>query len=138
MKSLASKRIILHCSATKVDPFLDAKTIKRWHVDGNGWLDIGYHFVIKTDGTIEQGRSLEMQGAHTKGHNDSIGVCYIGGLSNQGHPKDTMTPAQVTSFEDIVLSLRCLFGEMNLHGHNEFSKKACPCFDVRSKFDYLL
>ena len=91
MKSLASKRIILHCSATKVDPFLDAKTIKRWHVDGNGWLDIGYHFVIKTDGTIEQGRSLEMQGAHTKGHNDSIGVCYIGGLSNQGHPKDTMT-----------------------------------------------
>lgn len=137
MESLASRRIILHCSDTKADPFLDVETVRRWHVNGNGWRDVGYHFVIKVDGTIEVGRPLSMKGAHTKGHNDSIGVCYIGGKSNQGHPKDTMTPQQEVAFENLVLSLRCLFGDLTLHGHNEYSNKRCPCFDVSEKFDYL-
>ena len=88
-------RIILHCSATREGKDFSVDTIRGWHVNGNGWSDIGYHWVIRIDGSIEVGRPLEKSGAHTKGHNkDSVGVCYIGGCDGGGKPKDTMNPEQ--------------------------------------------
>ena len=132
--------IILHCSATKEGKHFDAEDIRVWHVNGNGWSDIGYHFVILLDGTIEHGRPIEKMGAHVKGRNrNSVGVCYIGGLDEDGKPKDTMTEAQEKSFEDIVKSIRLIFGkDITIHGHNEFSSKACPSFKVHKKFTHLL
>jgi len=129
-------RIILHCSATKEGQDFSAATIRGWHVNGRGWSDIGYHWVIRLDGSIEVGRPLERSGAHTKGHNkDSVGVCYIGGLDEDGKPKDTMNPEQEKAWRMIVLSLRTLYGNhITIHGHNEFASKACPSFIVKEKF----
>ena len=128
-------RIILHCSATKEGKDFSVDTIRDWHVNGRGWSDIGYHWVIRLDGSIEVGRPLEKSGAHTKGHNkDSVGVCYIGGCDADGKPKDTMNPEQEKAWRMIVLSLRTLYGDLTIHGHNEFAKKACPSFIVKEKF----
>jgi len=129
-------RIILHCSATKEGQDFSAATIRGWHVNGRGWSDIGYHWVIRLDGSIEVGRPLDRSGAHTKGHNkDSVGVCYIGGLDEDGKPKDTMNPEQEKAWRMIVLSLRTLYGNhITIHGHNEFASKACPSFIVKEKF----
>jgi N-acetylmuramoyl-L-alanine amidase len=128
-------RIILHCSATREGKDFSADTIRDWHVKGNGWSDIGYHWVIRLDGSIEVGRPLEKSGAHTKGHNkDSVGVCYIGGCDADGKPKDTMNPDQEKAWRMIVLSLRTLYGDLTIHGHNEFANKACPSFIVKEKF----
>jgi N-acetylmuramoyl-L-alanine amidase len=81
------------------------------------------------------GRPLEKSGAHTKGHNkDSVGVCYIGGCDADGKPKDTMNPEQEKAWRMIVLSLRTLYGDLTIHGHNEFANKACPSFIVKEKF----
>ena len=83
--------IIIHCSATKEGLDFNVNDLRRWH-KAQGWKDVGYHFVITLDGTIEQGRALEEIGSHTKGHNaHSIGICYIGGLDKNGKPKDTRT-----------------------------------------------
>ena len=72
-------KIIVHCSATKPSHDIDVKEVDKWHKK-RGWSGIGYHFFIKRGGQIEIGRSLEKQGAHTKGHNkSSIGICYAGG-----------------------------------------------------------
>ena len=128
-------RIILHCSATREGKDFSVDTIRDWHVKGNGWSDIGYHWVIRLDGSIEVGRPLEKSGAHTKGHNkDSVGVCYIGGCDADGKPKDTMNPEQEKAWRMIVLSLRTLYGDLTIHGHNEFANKACPSFTVKEKF----
>ena len=129
-------RIILHCSATKEGQDFSAATIRGWHVNGRGWSDIGYHWIIRLDGSIEVGRPLEKSGAHTKGHNkDSVGVCYIGGLDEDGKAKDTMNPEQEKAWRMIVLSLRTLYGNhITIHGHNEFANKACPSFTVKEKF----
>lgn len=131
--------IILHCSATKEGKHFDASDIRDWHVNGRGWSDIGYHFVILLDGTIEHGRPVEKQGAHVKSRNrNSIGVCYIGGLDDNGKPKDTMTEEQEASFLDIVHSLRLVFGEgISVSGHNEYANKACPSFVLSEKFPNL-
>jgi N-acetylmuramoyl-L-alanine amidase len=133
-------RIILHCSATKEGREYSVETIRKWHTDpkpkGRGWSDIGYHYVIHLDGSVSQGRPLDRSGAHTKGHNaDTVGICYIGGIDLEGKPNDTMTPEQNKAFRMLVLSLRTLFdADMTIHGHNEFSAKACPCFIVKEKF----
>ena len=128
-------RIILHCSATVEGKEYSVDTIRKWHTN-KGWSDIGYHYVIQLDGTISQGRPIDKQGAHVRGHNkDSIGICYIGGVDADIKPKDTMTPEQNSAFRMLVRSIRILFGEdITIHGHNEFSSKACPSFIVKEKF----
>jgi len=135
-------RIILHCSATPEGREVSVETIRAWHSDpppqGNGWSDIGYHYVISLDGEVNIGRPVGTQGAHVSGENeDSIGVCYIGGLDTAMTPKDTMTVPQEIAFVELVKSLRCTFGELSIHGHNEYSSKACPSFSVEEKFGFV-
>ena len=128
-------RIVLHCSATVEGKEYSVDTIRKWHT-AKGWSDIGYHYVISLDGCIAIGRPVDKQGAHVRGHNkDTIGICYIGGVDADIKPKDTMTPEQEDAFRQLVASIRTLFGEdITIHGHNEFSSKACPSFVVKEKF----
>lgn len=125
-------KIIIHCSATREGAEFTAADIRRWH-KAQGWQDIGYHYVIRIDGTIEAGRPEHMQGAHCKGHNkSSIGVCYIGGIASDGKTaKDTRTEAQKASLLKLVRELKMRYPSATVHGHNEFAAKACPSFDVR-------
>lgn len=124
--------IIVHCSATKRGHDIGAKQIRELHVKGNGWKDIGYHYVIRINGVIEKGRPLDVVGAHCQGHNaDSIGICLVGGLNAKGKPENTFTQAQFDSLKKLIVELKEQFGNLLIFGHNEFSNKACPCFDVK-------
>lgn len=124
-------KLIMHCSATAEGKSFGAADIDRWH-RAQGWAGIGYHFVVRLDGTVEQGRALDRVGAHCSGHNaDSIGVCYIGGCAADGKtPKDTRTEAQKLALRNIVTVLRACYPGISLHGHREYANKACPCFDL--------
>lgn len=84
---------------------------------------------------MELGRPLEMIGAHCKGHNrESIGVCYEGGLDENGKPKDTRTPEQKAAMNKLFGELKQRFPNAEIRGHNEFNThKACPCYSVRSE-----
>ena len=64
MARLATKYIVIHCSQTRPSQNIGAKDIDRWHRE-RGWLKIGYHKVIKRDGTVEQGREDDAIGAHS-------------------------------------------------------------------------
>lgn len=128
-------KIFIHCSATKEGRDIKTETIKSWHVKGNGWSDIGYHFVIELDGALKNGRPLHRSGAGVKGHNaHSIHICYIGGLDSDRKAKDTRTEAQIDTMNKIIDSLKMDHPEASVHGHNEFSAKACPSFDVQKEY----
>jgi len=135
-------KIILHCSATQEGKNIKTETIRKWHLK-RGWRDIGYHFVVLLDGTVEEGRPIEMTGAHTKGHNyKSIGICYIGGVEKEKKDgewvaKDTRTEAQKESLHDLLLQLKKDFPKAVIHGHNEFSSKACPCFNAYEEYQEI-
>ena len=123
--------IILHCSATPEGRHHTVDDIRRWHLK-MGFKDVGYHFVVYLDGSIHQGRHLDLAGAHTAGHNaHSIGVCYIGGCDRNLKPKDTRTPQQRQAMINLCRELLERFPQATLHGHNEYAKKACPSFDVK-------
>lgn len=124
--------IILHCSATKENADFSSADIKKWHIQ-RGFNNIGYHYVIRLDGTIEAGRKENEIGAHCLGHNaKSIGICYIGGLDKDGKPKDTRTPKQKEALYNLVgkLMLKYDISFDNIHCHYEFANKACPCFKI--------
>lgn len=128
-------KIIIHCSATREGRHFTVRDIDRWHRE-RGFSQIGYHYVIYLDGSVHDGRPLEKIGAHTIGQNaSSIGVCYIGGLDFAGNSKDTRTQAQRESLRILVCNLRAQFPGATVHGHREFAKKDCPCFDVSKEFN---
>lgn len=136
-------KIILHCSATPEGKDYSVETIRQWHLD-RGWSDIGYHYVIQRDGTIDKGRPEERQGAHVRGHNkNSIGISYIGGVeakqvNGKWIPKDTRTSDQLCALEYLIELLMNKYPDATLHGHNEFSAKACPSFDVKQQYKHFI
>jgi len=125
--------IIIHSSATKEHQPFSAHDIDVWHKK-RGFKKIGYHWVIKLDGTLEQGRDEGEIGAHTQGHNaNSIGICYIGGMDGDGKPKDTRTPSQFATLRLLVQNLLQRYPTANVYGHRDFARTACPSFDVRKE-----
>ncbi len=128
-------KIILHCSATREgDDSVNVEVIDRWH-KARGWRGCGYHYVVLIDGKIESGRMIDEVGAHVKNMNkSSIGVCYIGGVEKDGKtPKDTRTEKQKESLLLLLQTLKKMFPNATVHGHNEFSPKACPSFNVKEQ-----
>jgi N-acetylmuramoyl-L-alanine amidase len=130
--------IVVHCSATPQDMDIGAETIDRWHKE-RGWAGIGYHYVIRRNGRVENGRPLERAGAHAAGHNDaSVGVCMVGGTDAEDRQKAeaNFAMSQYRALEELIFTLRGRFGSLEVLGHRDLPgvRKACPCFDVRALF----
>lgn len=126
--------IIVHCTATRAGQHFDVADIRRWHLQ-RGFNDIGYHFLVLLDGTVQEGRPLDVAGAHCKGHNaKSIGVCYVGGLNADGEPHDTRTPEQRTALRQLLSRLKRQFPTAVIRGHRDFAQKACPCFNATKEY----
>lgn len=125
--------IIIHCSATPPSLDIGADEIRTWH-KAKGWNDIGYHFVIRRDGTLEPGRPVALAGAHARGHNkDSIGICYIGGIDEQGRADDNITEPQLDALGQLLITLGHTYPDVDeIKGHRDTgANKACPSFDVK-------
>lgn len=130
-------KIIVHCSATKAGADFSAADIRRWHLQ-RGFTDIGYHFVVRLDGSIEKGRPMSKIGAHCLNHNRrSAGVCYIGGLAPDGRPVDTRTPRQRRALTALLRRIKSRHPGARIHGHRDFAAKACPCFDATAEYANL-
>lgn len=130
----AVRFIAVHCSATPPEMNIGADKIREWHT-AKGWSDIGYHRVIKRNGTVENGRSLGQQGAHVNGYNaQSIGVCLVGGVSKNGQVEANFTDEQYDSLERVLDALLSQFPGAAVQGHRDFPNvnKACPSFDVKT------
>lgn len=131
--------IVTHCSATRPtwmasNTFRDrVAEIRSWHVDDNGWRDIGYHWLIDRDGSVLPGRAETVIGAGVEGHNRGvIHICLLGG---HGSAKTDRFDRHFTHAQDAAL--RRLIADISLRtpitrvsGHNEWANKACPGFNV--------
>lgn len=121
------KKIIIHHSAGDDSGFLDWPSIRRYHIDHNGWSDIGYHVGIERVGDGYEalfGRPLDQQGAHALGHNkDSLGVCLVGDFSIAPPPE-----AQLAEAVRVVKMLMRIFAiqpEAVLF-HRDVNETECP------------
>jgi N-acetylmuramoyl-L-alanine amidase len=128
-----TKYLVVHCAATKPTMDIGLREIRQWHRE-RGWLDIGYHFVIRRDGSVEKGRPQDVIGAHVEGHNyESLGVCLAGGINALGKPENNFTPEQFESLRSLLAKLKADYPSAQVVGHRDLDpKKACPSFNVAS------
>ena len=152
--------IVVHCSATRAGQDIGKSEINRMHV-ARGFNCIGYNFVVRIDGTVETGRSLQIDGAHcnSKGfsgvsyNKHSIGICYVGGLDESGKAADTRTDAQKKALRELIARLVKEYPDIKeILGHRDTSPdldgdgivepnewiKMCPCFDAATEYKDLL
>ena len=129
--------IVIHCSATPADMDIGVEKIKHWHVVENGWDDVGYHYVIKRDGTLETGRDELMVGSHARAVNGtSIGICLIGGSNKSGDWENNFLPEQFDTLEQLISTLQDKYDIKKIIGHYEVDdKKKCPSFNVKEWLD---
>ena len=121
------RKVTIHCSDTPNGKRVDISEIRRWHVEGNGWDDVGYHMVIQPDGEVQNGRPLNVQGAHVFGHNkDNVGICLIG--------RDKFGSCQLAALECRLDSLKMTYDipAWEIWAHYQFnSKKRCPGMTIQ-------
>lgn len=136
MKPIGHIRYItIHTSDTYPDMDIGVAEITEWHVQ-RGFDTIGYHWVIRRDGTREKGRASTYQGAHVGGHNaGNLGICLVGGKSRDtDRCEDNYTDEQWIALFEFVKALHASFPEALIMGHNGFpghEARGCPCFDWR-------
>lgn len=132
-------RIVVHCSATRPSQDIGVAEINDWHA-ARGWaspsgIACGYHYVIRRDGKLERGRPDHEQGAHAKRYNhDSLGVCLVGGIADNGGPEPNYSKEQLDTLMLLLIDKAQEYGEdIDVCGHRDLPRvaKACPCFDVR-------
>lgn len=123
--------IIIHCSATRANQNLTAADIDKMH-RVRGFDRIGYHWVIRRDGTLERGRDEKDVGAHATGWNShSIGICMIGGVNNKGQGEANYTNEQFSALDGLLKALKSRYPKAAVIGHRDTgAKKDCPSFDV--------
>ena len=131
-------KIIIHCTKTREGQDISVDTVRKWHVEDNGWSDIGYHFFIDIKGNLHDGRDITRKGAHTLGENDdSIGIAYAGGVSDDLAWKDTRNKEQKETLLFLLTYLKTLFPKVEIYGHRDFSANECPSFDAREEYKHI-
>lgn len=113
-----TNRIICHHAAAET---CGAATIHSWH-KANGWAGIGYHYVVRKNGTVERGRPEKYVGAHATGSNsDSIGVCFEGNFD-----QESMGVAQKNAGIELISWLKSKYGIGTVVGHRDVMATSCP------------
>lgn len=107
----------------------EVKKIQDYHMNNNGWSDIGYHYVIDPAGRIWEGRLTLYQGAHTIGYNDDIGIVNLGDYEGLwGVGANSVTQSSYNAMCEISKRLAWVY-DIDLpvvYNHNDFSSTACP------------
>lgn len=128
--------IVVHCTATEEGKDYTVDWIRRVHKK-KGWSDIGYHYVIYRDGSLHEGRNINLVGTHARGYNTgSIGVVYIGGCpkGDTHKNKDTRTEAQKKTMLALLKKLRSLYPYAKIVGHKDVNATGCPSFDAKNEY----
>ena len=118
--------VVVHHIGMANNDDVSAETVHQWHLN-NGWSGIGYHFLIRKDGSIEEGRPLGTVGAHVYGENrHTIGINLVGNFENA-----SPTEAQKISAAHLIASLCTVYQldpvwESTVKGHRDFNATACP------------
>ena len=130
-----TEMIVVHCAATKPSMDIGYKEIRKWHVEDNGWDDVGYHYIIKRDGTKEVGRAEAFQGAHAPAVNSkSIAICLVGGMAEDGDAENNFTLEQFLSLKDLIKKIKMTnpnIVEVVGHCDVQDNKPNCPGFNLK-------
>ncbi|MCB9595466.1 MAG: N-acetylmuramoyl-L-alanine amidase [Sandaracinaceae bacterium] len=136
----ARYRMAIHhtSSPSTGDVAARVRGFQAYHMDSRGWCDVGYHFLIGADGTIYEGRPLELLGAHVGGNNTgNVGIAFVGCFEPSNcSPASTWGPstpsdAMIASASRLVAYLADEYGitpsASTIKGHRQHSGASTDC-----------
>lgn len=143
------KYIFVHCTAGS-----QKQTVEDLKAEfkAKGWNAPGYHYVIALDGKVTKLLDTDKVSNGVKGYNsNSINVAYIGGIDENGKPKDTRTDMQKKALLQLLKWLKVEHLGAEIMGHRDISPdkngngivdpweriKECPCFDAKEEYKSL-
>uniref|UniRef100_A0A8C3FN04 Peptidoglycan-recognition protein n=1 Tax=Chrysemys picta bellii TaxID=8478 RepID=A0A8C3FN04_CHRPI len=99
--------------------------IQNYHMNSNGWSDIGYNFLIGEDGNVYEGRGWSTMGAHAKNWNHkSLGFSFLGSFSSRVPNNAALNAAK--SLIQCAVSKGFLSRSYFLKGHRNVNPTDCP------------
>ena len=131
--------LIIHCTATPEGRHVSVADIEQWHLKERGWSRVGYSDMITLDGSLMNLHPFDTNDVVdpweiTNGVRGLNGlarhIVYAGGTDRDGKAKDTRTARQTTTLIDYVRFMVKRHPDIQIGGHNQFSTKDCPSFDV--------
>ena len=116
-RSTTNKIIIHHMAGVG-----SAQDIHSIHLK-NGWSGIGYHFFVRLDGSVYEGRPIDKVGAHTTGQNSSsVGICFEGNYEE----RTSMPYEQLQSGRELIKYLKNKYPNAKISKHRDYMATACP------------
>ena len=126
--------VVVHHTGNPYDDDLSAAELNAGH-QSQGWACIGYHFVIRKDGTIEKGRPEWAVGAHAYGENShTIGI-HVCGNFEQAVPTDAQIEALSMLIGNICYEYDIPLDAEHVVGHRDTIATACPGDNLYSMMD---
>ena len=138
--------VVVHWTETPTNKNIGSEEINEYHL-ASDLEGIGYHYVIRRDGSLQRGRPINIEGQHSplNNHNNrSIGVVFVGGInvpSGTPNPENfvsvqSLTRSQFNTFDHICRAFYSTFAGGQVVGHNDVDQtEDDPGFDVR---EYVL
>ena len=130
--------IVIHHVADADNGDMSSKAINDLHIKENHWIAIGYHFVIRKDGTIEKGRPVWSNGAHAQGYNtESIGICLSGNF-DIGNPTNQQIESLAMLLANLCADYNIPIDRKHILGHRELNNTNCPGDNLYDKLDTIV
>lgn len=132
----STTRIVIHHTGNPTDDDLSAEQLHRSH-QNLGWAGVGYHFIVRKDGTVELGRPDWAAGAHAEGFNYcSIGI-HVCGNFNIGEPTEAQLNALPMLLADICDAYGLIASADIVVGHRDLMATACPGNNLYKHLDEI-
>lgn len=133
---ISTTRIAIHHTGNPTDDDLSAEQIHASH-QAQGWAGIGYHFVIRKDGTVELGRPVDCVGAHAYGYNsNSVGI-HVCGNFDMAEPTEAQINALPMLIADICDAYGLIASDSIVMGHRDLMGTACPGNNLYKQLDTI-
>lgn len=122
-KSKVTKIVMHHIAAKQ----MTVEQIHNIHLK-NGWAGIGYHYYIRKDGTVYEGRPIEYIGGHCLGQNSiSVGIALEGDFRYE-QPTDK----QIQSAKETIKKIIKIYPTIKqVYNHKDLYPTACPVVDLK-------
>ena len=130
-----TKYIVIHSSDTTPEENVNVKDLDTKHRK-EGLFSCAFHKVITRDGDVQDGRDIQIAGAHidttiTLSNKNSIGICLIGGKSTDGQPDCNYTFKQYSSLIELIAKLKIEYNDVEIVGHRDVTSSLSPHFNVK-------
>lgn len=130
-----TKYIVIHSSDTHPQEDLQVKDLEVKHRK-EGLFSCAFHKVITREGEVQDGRDIQIAGAHIEtsaklSNKNSVGVCLVGGMTPDGQPECNFTFKQYESLVKLIADLKKEYTEVEVVGHKDVTSSKAPHFNVK-------